>query len=192
MKPKINLPLAILIRGLPGSGKSYLARALAEALGASDVVILDPDATDYASAAYLAHARKATAEGVDPKLFAYRFLRQQAYDAIANGQIIIWNQPFTDLEIFQKMIGRLEDHASASDKSLAILVVEVVIDPATASARIEARKASGGHGPSAETLAKFVRDWTSASSLGLKTVKVDGTSDVDASVASVLAAIASV
>lgn len=183
-------PVLIVIRGLPGSGKSYLASRLAETLDASDVVTLDPDATDYTSKKYLEHVKKLTDEGVDPKLHAYRFLRQQAYDAIDAGKTIIWNQPFTDLTILQKMISRLVDRASANNKSLTILVVEVMIDPFVASERIATRKAAGGHGPSQATLARFVRDWTSASAIGYKTVPVDGTGDIAHSVAGVLTALA--
>jgi thymidylate kinase len=55
-------PIVILIRGLPGSGKSYLARALSRELGEDDVVMLDPDATDYESDIYKEHVRQATAD----------------------------------------------------------------------------------------------------------------------------------
>jgi predicted ABC-type ATPase len=179
-------PVAILIRGLPGSGKSYLAAALQQALGPDSVVMLDPDATDYQSPTYKDHVQAQTAEGVDPKLHAYRFLREQAYRGIRDHKIIIWNQPFTNLEIFQKMTDRLQEHAAENNTSLPILVIEVVADPAVAKERVEARKRVGGHGPSDATFARFVSEYTTASPLGYTTLPVDGEADVAASIASIL------
>jgi len=182
-------PIVILMRGLPGSGKSYLANALRTALGKDELIMLDPDATDYEGAAYKAHTKQLTAEGVDPKLHAYRFLRAQAYDGIEAGKIILWNQPFTNLEIFQKMIDRLQTHAKEHDRYLSILVVEVEVDPKIALARIQNRKRAGGHGPSETTFLRFTKDYTSFAHLGFATVRIDGADDVQASVATLVAAL---
>ena len=66
-------PTLILIRGLPGSGKSYLATALQEALGKDIAITLDPDATDYTSRAYTDLSAALTAEGIEEKFHPYRF-----------------------------------------------------------------------------------------------------------------------
>lgn len=179
-------PVLILIRGLPGSGKSYLAKALYNALEKDTVVMLDPDATDYKSVAYKEHVQQLTAEGVDPKLHAYRFLRAQAYRGIETGKIILWNQPFTNLEIFQKMIDRLQTHAAEYNRNLSICIVEVEVDPATANERVQKRKQSGGHGPSEATFLRFANDYASFAHLGFETVHIDGNTDVQASVATIL------
>lgn len=192
MNENIARPCVVLIRGLPGSGKSYLATSLAEALkkslGQDQVVMLDPDATDYDSQAYLEYTKALTAEGVDPKLHAYRFLRAQAYDGIAGRHIVIWNQPFTNVEIFNKMVARLEDCASEHGTGLALLVVEMFVDAALAKERVAARKQSGGHGPSDAKFAQFTTDYTSVADQGYRTLAVAGDSDVATSVDSVLAA----
>lgn len=179
-------PILVLIRGLPGSGKSYVASALYDALGKDSVIMLDPDATDYESTAYKQHVEQATAEGVDPKLHAYRFLRAQAYRGIETGKIILWNQPFTNLEIFQKMIDRLQTHALEHNRHLSICIVEVEIDPATAKERIQKRKRAGGHGPSEATFVRFASDYASFAHLGFETVHINGAADVKSSVASIL------
>src|ERR1700712_2422885 len=133
-------PIVILVRGLPGSGKSHLTKPLQAALeaefGQGTVVALDPDATDYSSDAYLAHIAALTAEGVDPKLHAYRFLRAQAYAGIATRKIIIWNQPFTNLEIFNKMVTNLRRQATEHDTELTVLVVEVSVSQEVAKQRV--------------------------------------------------------
>lgn len=179
----------IFVRGLPGSGKSYVADKLKETLTADKVIVLDPDATDYKSQEYLAHTKTLAAEGVDQKLHAYRFLRAKAYAGIVAGKIIIWNQPFTNLEIFRKMIARLQTHAAAHDTDLSILVVEVEIDPSTAKHRVIKRKQGGGHGPSTNTFERFTKDYTSFANQGYTTITVRGTDDVTTSVSTIRAAL---
>jgi adenylate kinase family enzyme len=189
MLQNVTHPLLVLIRGLPGSGKSYLAAELQRKIGTQTVVMLDPDATDYDSPAYLAHTKALTAEGVDPKLHAYRFLRAQAYQGIEDHKVIIWNQPFTNLEIFQTMIGRLQDHAAENNTTLPLLVVEVEVSAETAKARVLQRKQAGGHGPSENTFARFMREYTTASSLGYPTVQVSGDADTTESVTTIMQAL---
>ncbi len=144
---------------------------------------------DQASPEYLAHVDAQTAEGIEAALHLYRYLRGQAYQGIEDGKTIVWNQPFTNLEIFHKMIARLQDHARAHGVTLAILVVEVEADAATAQARIAERKAAGGHGPSTERFDRFVRDYHSFANEGYAAVTVRGEDDVAASVQAVLAAL---
>ena len=181
----MKLPTLILVRGMPGSGKSHLAAALRQALGENLVVPLDPDATDYHSKEYLAHTEQLTREGVDPQLHAYRFLRGQAYDGIAADKIVIWDQPFTNLEIFNTMAERMRAHAMEHGKEFRILVVEVEIDPEIAKARVAERKQSGGHGPSDKTLAARISDYRSFAGEGYHTVVVRGDDNVQTSVAAV-------
>lgn len=183
-----NQPILVLIRGLPGSGKSYLTIALQQAID-EPLVVLDPDATDYKSEAYQAHIRTATAEGVDPSLHAYRFLRAQAQAGIANAKIVLWNQPFTNREIFQKMIAGLQAYADAVPTRLQILIVEVVVPESVAQQRVIARKQDGGHGPSDATFTRFSTDYTSFADEGFPTVIVNGADEIRNSVEAILEAI---
>lgn len=175
-------PILIIIRGVPGSGKSVVAIALQQALGSKRVVLLDPDAIDYTSSAYASHVKSCIAEGVDPALYAYRYLRAQAYDAIAAHEIIIWNQPFTNLEIFNKMVGRLRDKAAECQTQLQMLLIEVDIDPLVAKRRVEERMQTGGHGPSDSTLQKRFDEYETFAGTGYQVVSVQGEDPVALSV----------
>lgn len=186
---KQQRPKIILIRGLPGSGKTHVARALLKALGANDVVLLDPDAIDFESSAYKEHTQAATAEGVDPKLHAYRYLRAQAYRGIAERKTIIWNQPFTNLEIFNKMVTNLRLEALKNNTEIKLIVVEVAVNPETAKRRVMDRKKRGGHGPSDTTFERFIADYSSFALHGYKTVAVRGDTDVTESVRRILTAL---
>lgn len=182
-------PIIIFVRGLPGSGKSHLTSALENNMGSKNVVTLDPDKINYSSKKYLEHKHILSAEGVDKQLHPYRFLRAKAYKAIEQDQIIIWNQPFTNLEIFRKMIARMKDHAKDNGKTLGILLVEVCIDMPTAIKRVKQRKKEGGHGTSYSTFNQTHNEYVSFAGEGIKTVSVDGTDDVTKSVATVMTAI---
>lgn len=187
-----NIARIIFVRGLPGSGKTHVASALRDALQAElaiEPVMLDPDATDYESPEYAEHTARLTAEGVDPKLFAYRFLRGKAFKAIETGGLAIWNQPFTNPEIFEKMMAKLREHAAAHEVELRVLIVEVEVDPAVAMERVMQRKQQGGHGPSEATFDRFTRDYFSFASFGYETVTVQGDADVRQSVATIIGAL---
>lgn len=184
-------PILVLIRGIPGSGKSYFAKALREAIGIDRSIMLDPDATNYDSDEYKAHVDQQNAEGVDPKLHPYRFLRAQAYDAITEHKIVLWNQPFTNLEIMQKVTDRLQEHAGENNTTLPILVIEVDIDPAIAKERVAQRKKEGGHGPTDETFARFTNEYATSATVGYKVITVDGSAALSTTIPIALEAIQS-
>ena len=185
----MNNSTLIIVRGLPGSGKSYLADRLSQKFTDTEVVLLDPDATDYQSLDYARHVQQQLRDGVAAPLHAYRFLRSQAYDGIAAGKTIIWNQPFTNLEIFNKMVTNLRAQADLHKTKLIILVVEVVIDPDVAKQRVKQRIISGGHGPSDATFDRFTTDYKSFVDAGFNTVTIPGNDDIDQSVMAVLSSL---
>lgn len=182
-------PILILVRGLPGSGKTYLALELQKAIGEKNVVMLDPDTADYESPEYYALSKQLSQEGLDVKIHPYRFLRGQAYAGITARKVIIWNQPFTNLGMFTRMIENLQAYAKAAGQQLPVLIVEVEIDYAAAKRRVETRKAAGGHGPSDTLFERYVNDYTTAATEGFDVVTVYGEDEVSRSVATVMEAI---
>ena len=182
-------PTLVLVRGIPGSGKSYLANALLKSIGTDKAVALDPDATDYTSKEYTDLSKSLTAEGVDEKFHPYRFIRGKAYKAITDHKILIWNQPFTNLDGFTKTIINLQAYAAEHNTQLPLLVVEVEIDHAVAKERVAKRKREGGHGPSENTFARFTNDYVSFADQGHTTVVVNGKDEVAVAVTAVMKAL---
>lgn len=170
-----NQSTVLFIRGLPGSGKTTIANILKENLP-KGTLVLDPDEVDQQSQAYINHVNQMKNQKVDPKLFVYRYLRQQAYQGITDKCIIIWNQPFTNLDIFNKMTTRLKDHAKAVNVSLKILVIEVEIDEKLAYQRVTKRINDGGHGPSKNRFNQHMTDYKSFVNVGYDVVTVNGDS----------------
>ena len=179
-------PYLVIVRGVPGSGKSYLTYELARTLGEDRVVVLDPDAIDTTSSAFRELSQKLTVEGVDEKFHPYRFSREQAYSGIVASKFIIWNQPFIDFDGFQKTIDRLQTYAAEHDKVLPALVVEVEVDEASARQRVATRIEQGGHGPEADVFDRFFREYRSFAGKGYNTVGVDGTAPLAHSIATII------
>lgn len=185
----MKLPQLILIRGLPGSGKSLVADAVAQKLGRENCVVLDPDASNYESDDYKAMAAELKEQGVDEKFYPYRFLRRQAHDGIANDKIIIWNQAFTNLDGFQKTVNNLRLEAEKHEKELPFIIVEVVLDPAIALDRVARRAADGGHDVPPEVFKRFVNDYKSFKDEGFTIVTIDGDGSIEDSVNLTIAAL---
>jgi predicted ABC-type ATPase len=179
-------PLLIIVRGMYGSGKSYLAEQLHKAFGEDAVVALDPDTIDRDSQEYRDHSAALTAEGVDAAIHPYRFSLGKAFQGISDRKIIIWNQPFTNLDMFKRMIGRLEERAAQEHTTLPMLVVEVSVDPAIAKARVTKRMAEGGNTISDEVFAQRLSEYSSFASEGYNIAAVRGDGDVAAAARSIV------
>jgi len=171
-------PILVMIRGMPGSGKSYLASALQDLIGKEKVVLLDPDQIDKASKAYVDLSEALTAEGIEMKFHPNRFLKAKGFKAILAHQIIIWNQAFTDLGGFNRTIEPLQTFASEHSLKLPTLVVEVEVDHSVAKARIAKREAAGGHGVPEDAFARFASTYASFFDQGFNTVILDGQDDI--------------
>lgn len=172
-------PILIIVRGIPGSGKSYLTSRMADAIGHDKVVVLDPDMINKASTEYQQFSEQLVNEGVNEKFHPFRFLRQRAFDAIINNQVIIWNQAFMDFEGFKITVERLIEFAKNRGIDLPLLVIEVEIDPDIARARIANRHNNGGHDVPSDTFENFVNTYESFSQYGYATITVNGADDTD-------------
>lgn len=177
-----------MVRGLPGSGKSHLTAALADAIGQDDVVVLDPDTIDLQDVKYLKFSKTLEEEGLDKAIHPFRWSRKLACDAIVERKVVIWNQPFTNRGIFERLVAFLEAHAQENGLRLPVLVVEVEIDHETAKERIAKRKMAGGHGPSDTTFMHRASEYQSYAD-GFKTVIVQGKDNVAVSLSAVLRAL---
>lgn len=180
----------MIIRGVPGSGKSYLAAALRDTVG-DRIVLLDPDAVNLDDPAFRTYSDDLTNQGVDAKFHVYRYVRDKAYRAIEENKILVWNQPFTDLDGFKVTALRLQTYAEEHNVPLPLLVVEVEIDAQVAHERVAVRKQQGGHGPDDERFSLFVDQYHSFASEGYTTVTVQGGGNITESVDTVLTALAS-
>lgn len=178
-------PVLVIIRGLPGSGKSYLAHAIQGELGDA-VMLVDPDAIDRESKAYLDFTKELEVQGVDAKLYPYRYLRTQAYEAITQGKVVIWNQAFTQNDMLDRTIKNLQAYAKEHQLELPALVVEVEANAALAKERVAARAALGGHDVPEEAFQRFINDYTSFAAYDHNVIQVDGGGDIAASTGAVV------
>ena len=180
-----NNPTLIIMRGLPGSGKSHLADELVKSLNKPSVV-LDPDKIDFDSPAYINFTENLKKENVAPKLFPYRYLRSLAYGAIENNETVIWTQAFTNQDLLDRTIKNLSNYTSELSLKLKVLIVEVNIDENTARIRTKKREEDGQHGVDEDNFKRFINDYDTFESYGYDLVSVDGKNDVLVSVKTVL------
>lgn len=180
----------ILIRGLPGSGKSFLAEKLQQTIGSDQVVILDPDKIDKSSQEYITLCNELAAEGIEEKFFPNRFLKSVGFNAMESGKIVIWNQAFTDLGGFNRTIAPLQEFAQSKSIDLPVLVVEVTISHDVAKKRVADRVSAGGHDVNEEAFARFIEAYQTFAGQGFNIVEVNGDDNVDDSAEAVLKALA--
>lgn len=182
-------PRLIIVRGIPGSGKSYLTAALTEKFGTDSAIILDPDTIPYGSQQYKQFSETLSTEGVDAKFHPFRWSRSQAFDAIIAGKTIIWNQAFGDFTGLQKTVESLKTYAQEQGKELPVLIVEVEVDSDIAKKRVAQRAAQGGHDVPEEAFDRFIRQYESFAGKGYSTVTVNGQNIVGDSIATILKAL---
>jgi predicted ABC-type ATPase len=174
-------PILLFIRGIPGSGKSYLASAMTEKIGAENTIVLDPDMLDIENQNYIDFSNNLTSEGLDSSIHPFRWLRKQACDGISNNKIVLWNQPFTKKGIFERLIKYIEENSDNNNEGLKVFLIEIEVDPEIAKKRVLERKNNGGHGPSENVFAYHVEHHESYAN-DFNTIKINGTDDIQQSV----------
>ena len=177
-KEKVNVssPQLIFVRGLPGSGKSFLSCTLARNLGAEHVSVIDPDTIVKDSEEYIDFTSNLTTNEpeVDPKFFPFRYLLFKSQQALESKKSVIWNQPFTELDGLRYTISSLVKFAESVNQHVNVIIIDIELTPEVVYARIERRINGGGHGPDLPTFQSFVSKFQESDTLGYKHLTVDG------------------
>lgn len=189
MKEQLATPALIIIRGIPGSGKTSIATELAQTLGSGDVQSIDPDEIDVTSDEYRIFSHSLTAQGVDEKFHTYRYLNSKARQAIDAGKTIIWNQAFIDFKGLSITVERLKEYAHEQGIELPVLVVDVVIDPMVARQRIATRAAQDGRVIDQDVMERFIHDYVPFDGKLYSSITVHGVDQIQQSVASIVRAL---
>ncbi len=156
---KTRRSIVVFIRGLPGAGKTFLAQKLQKEIG-DNCLVLDPDGIKNHSLEYQLFIKDLARREphLSPKFFPYRFLRNQALIHLKKGGLVIWDQPWSNLNGLKVTIEYLTKNLSQAP---LVIIVELEIAPDKAYQRIRKRIESGGHGPSRTTFLQFVNRFRS-------------------------------
>lgn len=177
MTLETNKPNLLIIRGVPGSGKTSLAREMQKRFGWETSVIIDPDEIDKQSANYVSFVEnlKLNNPDIDENIYPYRFLLSQAKNVLETGTTVIWDQPFTVLEGLRYTIGTLTAHAKALGISLPVLIIELQTSKKEAIRRVDKRQSEGGHGLTVDQIDFFFGKYSTAEGLGFRVLKLETT-----------------
>ena len=131
-------PLCIFTRGLPGAGKTTTIKL---AMQKSDIefVYLNPDEIDL--------------NGMSKKEL-YRWMLDEAIRNLLIGKHIIWDQPWTSTQGLDDTLFNLNHFLHIGWHKPTIF--EFNVDPEISKTRVKERKNNGGHGPSENTMEKFI------------------------------------
>jgi len=170
----------MLLRGIPGAGKSCLATALREVSGDRfrwlllDRDILRTSISDQERLrAFLAKHEWAARE---PEMGIYRFFLWQTIAGLHGGRNIMWAQPRVRLDLLRLTVDRLHKTFHCT---FQLLVVDVEVDPEVAWERVANRVKTGGHGPVRSAFTQMVAAYQSADPDEVPLVRLDGSQPVN-------------
>jgi uncharacterized protein len=140
--PEARPARLVLVGGLPGTGKSTLARGLADTLGAT---LLRSDEVRKELAARAAGPPRAADAGYRRGLYrpemtaaTYTAMLERARLALGLGQSVVLDASFTS------EAPRVAARRVAAEAGCEVVELCCVVDPSEAHRRIEARRARGG------------------------------------------------
>jgi len=168
-------PHLLIIRGVPGSGKTSLAKEIQKRLGLESSVVIDPDEIDKQSPNYRSFIEdlKSNSPDIDESIYPYRFLLSRAKKAIELGTTVVWDQPFTVLDGLKYTTGTLTAHAKDLGISLSVIIVELQIPKEEAIKRINKRESEGGHGLTVDQINFFFEKYSTAEGFGFTTLRFE-------------------
>jgi thymidylate kinase len=121
----------IMIRGIPGSGKSTLSRRMLEMLG-SRATEINPDEARYKNGHFDNNSEN------EAGIFAY--LDSLAKDRLRDGGVVVWQQVWTTLKTGRN----LQDHIRDKFNPGSLILIEIDIPKEVAWERIVNRESQGG------------------------------------------------
>lgn len=172
-------PILMIIRGIPGTGKTCLASALLKSpCNRMNWLLLDRDVLrNDASERERLESFLAQYEWPTQKreYGIYRFFLWQTILAFRCGRNVVWSQPRARLSLLRLTIDRLYKTFRCTFR---LLVVELEIDPKIAWERVINRVKNGGHGPVLSKYNQMVASYQPADADEFPLLRLDGTRPV--------------
>lgn len=130
-----KIPRLILLRGLPGVGKSTVANEIVSIVGNKTCKIIDPDLVDMESEEYKDFKANLICSGVKESVVMYRYLLDLTYQGLCERKNIIWTQAWTKIWGIESTVNKLEGTVIFKP-----LIVTLNADKNIVESRIENRK----------------------------------------------------
>src|SRR3990167_8779751 len=170
--------LLMIIRGLPGSGKSTLVDGLLRLTDLSGARRLNPDFVQVNSTEFVEFCL-VRPKDLPLKKLIYRFLLYSACEELAAGCQVIWEQPWRKLELLQLTLENINVRGyhlpETASYPFTIAIVETRLSENEARRRVVSRYKAGQHRLTSEDFTAFGQALDSFDGLNLPMLIVDGT-----------------
>jgi len=170
-----DTPLALFVRGVPGSGKTVLTAKLVTELCLCASLRLDPDTLSEEDTEFTAFLTSQGGRSGGRREQIYRYQVRKAADALRKGRSVIWEQAWRSCAglrtTLENLAYFLTDSFAFAEAPFQAVVVEIELGLEEAQQRLAER---GDGRVSPEALLQFARTFESCSDLGVPLLVVDG------------------
>jgi hypothetical protein len=172
----------LIVRGLPGCGKTTVIDELFKLPEFSQAIRLDPDKVDTTSLEFASFCETFSLRSPDLPLKKkiYRCLLYRACSSLKEGKIVVWEQPWRSRELLLltlENIGAIayimKDPLDLSVLPFFVGIVEISIKEDDAGKRVEVRSQKKEHPLTPEGFREFIGSLESFDGIGLPLKRFD-------------------
>lgn len=175
----------LLVRGIPGSGKTNLVDEFVKNTDPSDFIRLNPDKVETNSSNFIEFCNRIKCS-IPLKKKIYRYLLYRACEYLALGKVVIWEQPWRSVELLIMtlenicVIGYELHNPKITETNLPfyIGIVDIHIPDNIARERVAKRFLEGLHPLPPEGIEEFIGSVEPIENIDLPKLILDGEESV--------------
>lgn len=189
----------LIVRGLPGSGKTSVLNELTRVPHFSKAVRLDPDVVNITSSEFERFCGNHPSD-LPMQKKVYRYLLYKACDELTTGKTIIWEQPWRNQELLRLTLENIVVIAyklSALPENISKLpfyagIVEISVSELEARKRVIKRFLDGQHKLLPKDIEEFIEKMEAITNISLPLIQLDSVRPITELVSSITGFVAKI